>query len=98
VDGRIDSLFSTASLRYGHVSYATQFPRYASDGSAFAHGPLLLRDWYFNPTFLDQTDANGEGGLVSLRGRGKRGRVVKGNRQSRRVLMMSLCDVCLSVE
>jgi peroxidase len=48
----IDPFFAVAAFRYGHSAINSVYMRLEEDGTDFAGGHLLLRDWFFNPEYL----------------------------------------------
>jgi Animal haem peroxidase/DOMON domain len=53
IDARIDPRFAAAAYRYGHSGVPSIFFVVDSDGRPHSAGHLLLRDHYFNPSYLD---------------------------------------------
>eukprot|EP00741_Cyanophora_paradoxa_P010102 tig00020515_g9780.t1 len=60
VDPSADLFFAIAAYRYGHSGINSLYLRLEKDGSMIPGGPVLLRNAFFNPSYLM------DGGIASL--------------------------------
>lgn len=54
-DPAVSDMFAVAAYRYGHSAIKGIYPRIAADGTLHSAGPLLLRQSFFNPAFLEHS-------------------------------------------